>query len=384
VSFYASHIITAAGSGGMLMVNDKALALRATMFRDWGRIGDNIEDIDHRIRDLDGIPFDIKFTYGVLGYNMKAGEVNAAFGLAQLRKLPRFLQQRRDHINRYVTTLRDAATSYILPADHKAHDWLAMPLQHEARALILPFLERNEVQTRVFFAGNVTRHPAFRHRLQAFAASDVIMERAFLLGAHHGLEPSDVDRVCDLLIRFDKNYQPNVPTSMSLALASSSSAPTPTGLKAQEGDKKADVKAEQANVAVTAAAGAPSVKKVWYAPHKKQCYGSEEIAAVVACLEAGWLAPGPLTAQFEQEVSRFFGKAHGVMTNSGSSANLLALAALQLPPGSEIITPACTFATTVAPIEQLGLVPVFVDVLVDTYVPDVETILQAITPNTKV
>ena len=60
-------------------------------------------------------------------------------------------------------------------------------------------------QVRVCFAGNITRHPAYRHYLKDFPVSDKIMEQGFLLGAHHGLNFQDIDRVCDLLIRFDKN-----------------------------------------------------------------------------------------------------------------------------------------------------------------------------------
>lgn len=95
-------------------------------------------------------------------------------------------------------------------------------------------------------------------------------------------------------------------------------------------------------------------KKIWYAPYMKQAYGDEEIKAVLDCLEDGWLAPGPRTSEFEKKVSELFGKKYGVMVNSGSSANLLALASIGLKEGDEVITPACTFATTVAPIIQLN------------------------------
>ena len=63
------------------------------------------------------------------------------------------------------------------------------------------------LQVRVCFAGNITRHPAYRHYLQEFPNSDVIMAQGFLLGAHHGLTFADVDRVCELLVRFDKRLE---------------------------------------------------------------------------------------------------------------------------------------------------------------------------------
>ena len=116
----------------------------------------------------------------------------------------------------------------------------------------------------------------------------------------------------------------------------------------------------------------------WYAPNKFEAYGEEEIMAVVKCLRAGWLAPGPLTAEFENQVARYFGKKFGIYVNSGSSANLIGLAVFEFPKGSEIITPACTFSTVLAPIEQRGLTPVFVDVELDTYVPKEEWILAKV------
>ena len=102
-------------------------------------------------------------------------------------------------------------------------------------------------------------------------------------------------------------------------------------------------------------------KKIWYAPYKLQAYGKEEINAVKKCLEDGWLTGygGKQTIEFEQKISTYFGKKYGIFVNSGSSACLLSLACLQLTENTEVITPACGFSTTVAPIIQLNLKPVF-------------------------
>ncbi len=91
---------------------------------------------------------------------------------------------------------------------------------------------------------------------------------------------------------------------------------------------------------------------------------------------------GPLVKEFENKVAKIFGKKYGVMVNSGSSANLIALAALDLPKGGEVITPALTFATTVAPIYQCGLVPHFVDVVESEFITDAQHIAQAINEKT--
>ena len=195
-SFYASHIITACGSGGMVMFNDIRHVKRALMFRDWGRLGDNSELVADRFNhDVDGIPYDHKFLYGCLGYNFKSSEVNAAFGLVQLAKFEKFKEIRRSNFKRYLENLKDVP-QITLPDDSREPNWLAIPLQCESRMDLLTFLENNNIQTRVTFSGNITRHPAFRAHLQEFEAADTIMKNGFLLGCHHGMTLDDVDYVC--------------------------------------------------------------------------------------------------------------------------------------------------------------------------------------------
>ena len=201
-SFYASHVITAGGMGGMVMFNDKEHVKRALQYRDWGRIGDNSENMDDRFaHEVDGIPYDYKFLYGVLGYNMKCSEMSAAFGLVQLDRFQTFKQKRRDNVERYLENLKDVK-ELILPDDSIEPNWLAIPLQTERRLELLTFLEENNIQTRVTFAGNVTRHPIYREYLQDFENADAVMKNGFLLGAHHGMDLDDVDYVCSKIKEF--------------------------------------------------------------------------------------------------------------------------------------------------------------------------------------
>jgi len=201
-SFYASHVITAGGAGGMVMFNSEKLRDVCLQFRDWGRIGDNSEDMSDRFNhDVDGIPYDYKFLYGVLGYNMKSTEMQAAFGLVQLDRFTEFGKIRRNNIERYIENLQGVG-DLILPDDSIKPNWLALPLQSEKRFELLHFLEDNNIQTRVTFAGNVTRHPVYREYLQPFTNSDLIMKNGFLLGAHHGMTLEDVDYVCDKIKEF--------------------------------------------------------------------------------------------------------------------------------------------------------------------------------------
>jgi len=201
-SFYASHVITAGGTGGMVMYNDKKHVDRALQYRDWGRMGDNSEIMDDRFNhSVDGIPYDHKFLYDVLGYNFKCSEMSAAFGLVQLERFETFKDTRRDNIKRYLENLKDVE-EIILPDDSIEPNWLAIPLQTERRLELLTFLEDNNIQTRVTFAGNVTRHPVYREYLQPFENSDTIMKNGFLLGAHHGMNTNDVDYVCGKIKEF--------------------------------------------------------------------------------------------------------------------------------------------------------------------------------------
>jgi CDP-6-deoxy-D-xylo-4-hexulose-3-dehydrase len=201
-SFYASHVITACGSGGMVMFNELKHLKRATMFRDWGRIGDNTELVVERFNHIvDGMPYDYKFLYACLGYNFKSSEVNAAFGLEQMKKLPAFLDIRRRNVERYLENLKDVP-GILLPADTRKPNWLAFPFQVDDRLALVNYLEDRNIQTRVIFSGNITRHPAYRQYLQDFTNADRIMRNGMLVGCHHGMTIEDVDIVCSHIKEF--------------------------------------------------------------------------------------------------------------------------------------------------------------------------------------
>lgn len=120
--------------------------------------------------------------------------------------------------------------------------------------------------------------------------------------------------------------------------------------------------------------------RVYYA---RPSYGDEEWRAVERVLDDPEnLVGGDATEELERRVADLLGKDHGLMVNSGSSANLLAVEALDLDPGAEVVTPLVTFSTTVAPLVQTGLVPVFVDVGVGDYLVDVASVPETITDDT--
>ena len=119
------------------------------------------------------------------------------------------------------------------------------------------------------------------------------------------------------------------------------------------------------------------MKKIYYG---RAVYDNKEIKAVINVLKNKSLSliDGDSVKKLENTVSKIFGKKYGLMVNSGSSANLLALASLDFKKGSEIITPNLTFSTTVAPIYQLGLIPHFIGVEQNKFVANYKQIEKSI------
>ncbi len=120
-------------------------------------------------------------------------------------------------------------------------------------------------------------------------------------------------------------------------------------------------------------------------------YDEKELIAMNQAILKGWFGLSILGEQFENQLAKYIGSETAILTNSGSSASLLTMAALtnrlftnHVPQGAEVITPACTFATTAAAIIQQGLTPVFVDVDLGTYNISPENIYKAISPKTKI
>lgn len=135
----------------------------------------------------------------------------------------------------------------------------------------------------------------------------------------------------------------------------------------------------------------PFIPGVSAVPVTGKVFGDVEISAAVRASLDFWLTSGPYTEKFENEIAKCLGMRHAFMVNSGSSANLLALSSLTSPklgeralrPGDEVLTVAAGFPTTVTPILQNGLTPVYVDVDLETYVANEEALEAAIGTKTK-
>ncbi|MBI2278851.1 MAG: DegT/DnrJ/EryC1/StrS family aminotransferase [Candidatus Brennerbacteria bacterium] len=206
-SFYASHLVTAGGAGGMLMTNDKKLRERARVIRDWGR---GISRHDEKIRSrlatfrIDGKPYDSAFVFVERGYNFRPTEMQAAFALEQLKRLSGFAAARRRNFKVLHSFFRRYEEFFILPEElpKTRTNWLAFPLTLREGAPfkrndLVRYLEDHKIQTRPLFSGNVLKQPAYRgvsHRvIGKLPHSNLILRNSFLIGVHHGITQEMLD-----------------------------------------------------------------------------------------------------------------------------------------------------------------------------------------------
>ncbi len=169
-SFYGSHIITAAGEGGMICLNNNEWEKRGRILRGWGRSSavTESENIDERYSSkLDGIPYDSKFIFEEIGYNFLPTEISAAFGLAQLKKLDRFKKIRNENFKK--------------------------------------------LEARPIFTGNVLHQPAFKNithkNLETdFPNANYIMENSFLIGCNQGLTLAHIEKITETFKSFLSKY----------------------------------------------------------------------------------------------------------------------------------------------------------------------------------
>ena len=202
-SFYGSHVINCAGNGGMLCVNDDALAEHAKLLRSWGRSSSlfvESEKIENRFNiQVDGYDYDAKFVFDELGYNLEPSEMGASFGLVQLGKLDYNISEREKNLAELSDFFSDYPDWFITPNQlpNSRTGWLAcaLTIKDEApftRKEMQIFLEKRKIQTRTVFTGNILRQPGFKnieHRANpaGYPLSDQVMKGGILLACHHGL-----------------------------------------------------------------------------------------------------------------------------------------------------------------------------------------------------
>ena len=212
-SFYGSHVINCAGNGGLLCTDDPDMARGVKLLRSWGRSSalfqtQESERIETRFDvELDGIPYDRKFVFDEVGFNLEPSELGAAFGLVQLSKLKDNIEARRRNFKTHLDFFKRYDEWFVLPGELEDvyTGWLAFPLTLSEGA---PFsrrdfqihLEQNNIQTRPVFTGNILRQPAFtkirrKESPAGYPEADKVMRGGVLIGCHHGLIEEQIEYV---------------------------------------------------------------------------------------------------------------------------------------------------------------------------------------------
>lgn len=223
-SFYPAHHITM-GEGGALVTNNGLLKKIITSFRDWGRhcscgTGQDNQCGKRFEWKLGSLPFgyDHKFIYSHIGYNLKMTDLQAAIGVVQLKKLPNFIESRKNNWHLLYDGLKKYENYFILPKATSNSDpsWFGFSLTIKRNAPfskneIIKYLNKNKIGTRLIFSGNIIRHPSFenvKYRVyDNLNNTDIIMNNTFWFGVHPGMSIEMIDYILEKIDIFLRNYR---------------------------------------------------------------------------------------------------------------------------------------------------------------------------------
>lgn len=220
-SFYPSHHMTT-GEGGAVATNSSHLARIIGSLRDWGRDCQCTHEsppggacgrrFEWQIPGLNE-PYDHRYLYVEIGYNMKMTDVQAAIGLAQLQKLPGFLEARKQNFRKLYEGLTSYEEFLRLPTWRERADpaWFAFPLTVRpgapfSRRDLITFLEERNIETRLLLAGNLVRQPGFRHiehrTIGKLPNADHVLRSSFFIGVYPGLDDARIAYVLETFADF--------------------------------------------------------------------------------------------------------------------------------------------------------------------------------------
>ena len=217
-SFYASHIINGAGTGGIVCFNDYKLYQRAKLLRGWGRSSatfNESENINKRFNiKISGIDYDAKYVFSEAGYNFLPSEISAAFALEQLKKLKKNIKIRNKNFLMLKKYFKKYLNYFDLPEVNKnvKTPWLAFPLVIKnnnkfKRKDLQIYLEKNNIQTRTIFTGNILKQPIIKNKVykKISNSEDVannVMKNGLLIGCHQGLKKTDLNYIYKTFDKF--------------------------------------------------------------------------------------------------------------------------------------------------------------------------------------
>lgn len=222
-SFFASHHITGAGGGGMAMTNDQRIMTNMFSMRDWGKRyiqpGYYQRNFSSYDTDVDGVPYDISYSYDTVGYNMKLIELGAAFINEQFKRLHGFIEARNENHRRFMKYFFEEKKyeKFFIPPrvylDHIPSQFFFVFILRDGvsftRKQFGMYLEEHGVRTRPFFAGNISRQPALKNlpfrKIGTLKNSNKLMEDALMIGIHPAISEEDLQYVMGVVDKFLEN-----------------------------------------------------------------------------------------------------------------------------------------------------------------------------------
>ena len=219
-SFYASHIINGAGTGGIVCFNDFKLYQKAKLLRGWGRSSAHFnesESIEKRFKvKISGMDYDAKYIFADMGYNFLPSEISAAFALEQIKKLNNNIKIRNKNFEKLKKFFGKFNDLFDLPEQYLGvkTPWLAFPLVIKEnkffnRKQMQIFFEKNNIQTRTIFTGNILKQPVMKNRVykkhpKCDHVANNVMKNGILLGCHQGMKKNEIKYICDIFNKFIK------------------------------------------------------------------------------------------------------------------------------------------------------------------------------------
>ena len=218
-SFYPAHHITM-GEGGAVFTNNSELISIAESFRDWGRdcyCDPGCENTCGKrfTQKLGALPkgYDHKYTYSHLGYNLKITDMQAACGLAQLARLPGFVNKRNANFNYLLNSLSQLSDflEFTEPTKKSNPSWFGFPIMVKDSSVfrrndLTSYLDQHKIGTRLLFAGNLTKQPSFEdveYRVEGdLTNTNIIMNQTFWIGVHPGLGKQELDYIVETMKSF--------------------------------------------------------------------------------------------------------------------------------------------------------------------------------------